>query len=150
VSTLNEKEKLRYVKFDRLGHHLITGIANLTPALPRGGGLPPDRRPAGGGGPPHDPPALGGGGDGPPGRGGGGGGGHDGEGGEEDGGEADENSRRMSAFAYRWEKRNFFSSMYYIQHCFICRPSDSTVSEDAGTEPRTVGTSALAVRRSNH
>ncbi len=147
MSTLNEKEKLRYVKFDRLGHHLITGIANLTPALPRGGGLPPDRRPAGGGGPPHDPPALGGGGDGPPGR-GGGGGGHVGEGGEEDGGEADENSRRMSAFAYRWEKRNyFFVSMYYIQHCFICRPSDSNVSEDAGFEPRTVATSALAVRR---
>ncbi len=39
--------------------------------------------------------------------------------------------------------------MYCIQHCFICRPSDSTVSEDAGIEPRTVATSALAVRRSN-
>ncbi len=35
--------------------------------------------------------------------------------------------------------------MYYIQHCFICRPSDSTVSEDAEIEPRTVATSALAV-----
>jgi hypothetical protein len=31
--------------------------------------------------------------------------------------------------------------MYVIQHCFICRPSDSTVSEDAGIEPRTVATS---------
>ncbi len=31
-----------------------------------------------------------------------------------------------------------------IQHCFICRPSDSTVSEDAGIEPRTVATSELA------
>ncbi len=40
--------------------------------------------------------------------------------------------------------------MYHIQHCFICRPSDSTVSEDAGIEPRTVATTALAVRRSNH
>ncbi len=40
--------------------------------------------------------------------------------------------------------------MYFIQHCFICRPSDSDVSEDAGIEPRTVATSALAVRRSNH
>ncbi len=40
--------------------------------------------------------------------------------------------------------------MYCIQHCFICRPSDSTVLEDAGMEPRTVATSALAVRRSNH
>ncbi len=28
--------------------------------------------------------------------------------------------------------------MYFIQHCFICRPSDSTVSEDAGIEPMTV------------
>ncbi len=40
--------------------------------------------------------------------------------------------------------------MFYIQHCRICRPSDSTVSEDAGIEPRTVATFALAVRRSNH
>jgi hypothetical protein len=36
--------------------------------------------------------------------------------------------------------------MYVIQYCFICRPSDSTVSEDAGIEPRTVATA----RRSNH
>jgi hypothetical protein len=40
--------------------------------------------------------------------------------------------------------------MYCIQHCFICRPSDSTVSEDAGIESRTVATTALTVRRSNH
>jgi hypothetical protein len=32
----------------------------------------------------------------------------------------------------------FFFSIYGIQYCFICRPSDSTVSEDAGIEPRTV------------
>jgi hypothetical protein len=44
----------------------------------------------------------------------------------------------------------FFLFMYDIQHCFICRPSDSTVSEDAGIKPRTVATTALAVRRSNH
>jgi len=25
--------------------------------------------------------------------------------------------------------------MYFIGHCFVCRPSDSTVSEDAGIEP---------------
>ncbi len=31
-----------------------------------------------------------------------------------------------------------FLCMYIIQHCFICRPSDSTVSENAGIEPRTV------------
>jgi hypothetical protein len=37
----------------------------------------------------------------------------------------------------------FFSFWYFIQHCFICRPSDSTVSEDAGIDPRTVATSAL-------
>jgi hypothetical protein len=43
---------------------------------------------------------------------------------------------------------DFFS--YYIQHCFLCRPSDSTVPTDAGIEPWTVATSALAVRRSNH
>jgi hypothetical protein len=36
--------------------------------------------------------------------------------------------------------------MYFVQHCFICRPSDSTVSEDVGIEPRTVAT----VRRSSH
>ncbi len=44
----------------------------------------------------------------------------------------------------------FFLFMYNIQHCFICRPSDSTVSEDAGIELRTVATTALAVRRSDH
>jgi hypothetical protein len=32
----------------------------------------------------------------------------------------------------------------------ICCPSNSTVSEDAGIEPKTVAISALAVRRSNH
>jgi hypothetical protein len=30
--------------------------------------------------------------------------------------------------------------MCCIQHSFICRPSDSTVSKDAGIEPRTVAT----------
>jgi hypothetical protein len=39
--------------------------------------------------------------------------------------------------------------MYYIQNCFICRSSDSTVSADAGIEPQTVATPALAVRRSS-
>jgi hypothetical protein len=41
-----------------------------------------------------------------------------------------------------------FLCMYFIQDCFIFRPSDSTVSEDAGIKSRTVETSALAVRRS--
>ncbi len=39
--------------------------------------------------------------------------------------------------------------MYVIQYFFICRPSDSTVSVDAGIEPRTAATSALTARRSN-
>jgi hypothetical protein len=33
--------------------------------------------------------------------------------------------------------------MYVIHLCFICLPSDSTVSEDDGIEPRTVATLAL-------
>jgi hypothetical protein len=40
--------------------------------------------------------------------------------------------------------------MYVIQHCFIFRPLDSTVSVDAGIEPRTVATLVLTARRSNH
>ncbi len=38
-----------------------------------------------------------------------------------------------------------FFSMYFIQHCLICRPSDFTVSEDAEIESRTVVASALVV-----
>jgi hypothetical protein len=45
---------------------------------------------------------------------------------------------------------DFFIFLYGIQHCFICRPSDSSVPTDAGIEPRTVATGALTVRRSNH
>jgi hypothetical protein len=44
----------------------------------------------------------------------------------------------------------FLYLSYYIQHCFNCRPSDSTVPTDAGIEPRAVATDALAVRRPNH
>jgi hypothetical protein len=40
--------------------------------------------------------------------------------------------------------------MHDIRHCFIRRRSDSTVSEDAGVEPGTVATTALAVRRSKY
>ena len=36
ITTNNEKEKVRYVKFDRLGHQLITGIANLNTLSSRG------------------------------------------------------------------------------------------------------------------
>ncbi len=42
------------------------------------------------------------------------------------------------------------SLLYSTPFHFICRRSDSPVSEDAGIEPRTVATLALAVRRSNH
>ncbi len=45
---------------------------------------------------------------------------------------------------------SFFLFMYVIQHCFICLPSDSTASVDAGTETRTVATLALTARRSDH
>ncbi len=44
----------------------------------------------------------------------------------------------------------FILFLYYIQHCFLCRPSDFTVPTDAGIEPRNVATCALTVRRSNH
>ncbi len=40
--------------------------------------------------------------------------------------------------------------LLFCQHCFICRSSDSSVSEDAGTKLRTVATLAFAFRRSNH
>ncbi len=38
---------------------------------------------------------------------------------------------------------------YVIQHCFICRPPDSTVSEDAEIEPSIVATLELTARRPN-
>jgi hypothetical protein len=36
----------------------------------------------------------------------------------------------------------FHFFLYYIKHCFICCPSDSTVPTDAAIEPRTVATGA--------
>ncbi len=54
------------------------------------------------------------------------------------------------AVAKTKQNRNFFKGeffLYVIQHCFICHPSDSTVSEDAGIEPRPL---AMTARRSNH
>ncbi len=36
--------------------------------------------------------------------------------------------------------------MSFIQHCFICRPSDSTVSEDAGIEQYTMPFNVLSSR----
>ncbi len=43
-----------------------------------------------------------------------------------------------------------FLFMYVIQHCFICRLTDSAVTEDAQIEPRTVATLALTARRYNY
>ncbi len=37
---------------------------------------------------------------------------------------------------YLFLKEDSLDFQYFIQDCFICRPSDSTVSEDAGLEPR--------------
>ncbi len=42
-----------------------------------------------------------------------------------------------------------FKGRFFV-HCFFCRPSDSTMSVDAGIERRTVVTYALTSRRSNH
>ncbi len=55
--------------------------------------------------------------------------------------------KKVDAFVHSL-KGGFFV-FYVIQHCFIWRPSDCTVSEDAGNEPRTVAISALTARRSN-
>jgi hypothetical protein len=38
----------------------------------------------------------------------------------------------LSSFKKRGDFLDFSFFMYDIQHCFICRPSDATVSEDAG------------------
>ncbi len=51
-------------------------------------------------------------------------------------------------FSIYIQSGHFLSNIF--QHCFICRPSDSTVSADAGVESRTVATLALIVRRSKH
>ncbi len=52
----------------------------------------------------------------------------------------------MTNFCSHFRDIGIFLFMYVIQHCFICRPSDSTVSEDAGIEPTTVATDALTTR----
>jgi hypothetical protein len=58
----------------------------------------------------------------------------------------------------RINKYNIFKQGDFLRFFFLCTvysillhlPPDSFVSEDAGIEPRTVATSALAARRSNH
>jgi hypothetical protein len=50
-------------------------------------------------------------------------------------------------------KKNYipqFLKQRDINSYYVCRTSDSTVSEDAEIEPRTVATTALAVKRYNH
>jgi hypothetical protein len=64
------------------------------------------------------------------------------------GGDLVTNSEREMKMIESGIFKDFF--MYFIQHCFICRLSESTVSEDAGIKPRTVATLAFLVRRSNH
>jgi hypothetical protein len=54
----------------------------------------------------------------------------------------DKHSCAGHQYFFKGDFFNFFQ--YFIQHCFICRPSDFTVSEDAGIGPRTVATLALA------
>jgi hypothetical protein len=58
------------------------------------------------------------------------------------------NDSFLSAFLYY--KIVFFLIMYDIQQCFIRHPSDSTVLDDAGIEPTTVASTALAVIHSYH
>jgi hypothetical protein len=54
----------------------------------------------------------------------------------------------LEAFLYKILPMGFFlQCMYFIQHCFICNPSDSTGLEDAVIESRTAATLALAVRQ---
>jgi hypothetical protein len=52
----------------------------------------------------------------------------------------------------RFRIKGFFSDFkkYFVQQCFISRPLDYTVSEDAGIEPRIVATFAVKVRCSTH
>ncbi len=46
--------------------------------------------------------------------------------------------------------RVFWILYILMQHCFICHPSDFSVSEDAEIEPRAAATVTLAVKRSHH
>ncbi len=46
--------------------------------------------------------------------------------------------------------RFYLILLYFVLHCFICRPSDSTVLEDAGIEHRTAAILSLTFRRSKH
>ncbi len=47
---------------------------------------------------------------------------------------------RETFFSFKREIVVFSFYVRVIQHCFICRPSDFTLSEDARIEPRNVVT----------
>ncbi len=58
------------------------------------------------------------------------------------------NGQQTASIIVRFCFAIFF--FFIIQHCFFCSPLDFTVSVEAGIEPRTVASFALAARRSNH
>ncbi len=55
-------------------------------------------------------------------------------------------------FEFAINNRGIFGIFFYVLYSTLLHlpPLRSTVSTDAAIEPRTVATSALAVRRSNH
>jgi hypothetical protein len=58
------------------------------------------------------------------------------------------NNTNKSKYARIWCFSDFILFLkHFIQRCFIYRPSDSTVSKDAGIELRTFAQFALAVGR---
>jgi hypothetical protein len=56
-------------------------------------------------------------------------------------------SNKMKRYYHGDLKKNFICTYSKLLHLM---PSDSSVSEDAGIEPTTVKTLALAIKRSNH
>jgi hypothetical protein len=60
-----------------------------------------------------------------------------------------ENMKKIVIFFTKYKQGDFFICTVF-NTASSAGPSDSTVSEDAEIEPRTVAISVLAVRRSNH
>ncbi len=58
---------------------------------------------------------------------------------------ADASPHPEGASSLNTERGIFLVFQYIFQRCLICRPLNSTEAGDAGIEPRTVATSALAV-----
>jgi hypothetical protein len=59
---------------------------------------------------------------------------HSGIGGAADEAELNNVHKKHQKIVKQGDSIDFFTT-YYIQHCFLCCPSDSTVSEDAGNKP---------------